>query len=221
MLEIKDVKFDVSITQKRIRNIYLRVDGTKVIVTAPKYVPLYEIYNFIDTKRDWIYKSYLYSMYKKQNTLKYNGGDIFYIFNKPYNLVFVEGNKRVNIVDDNVYLYSRNNDVNYLYKYLNNTLLNKANEYLDKYMYMLTDYGYNNRPLLSAKLLKGKWGVCFTRENKINISSYLIHYPFECLEYIIIHELTHFIVPNHSKRFYEIIEHNMSNYKEANNRLKL
>ena len=69
--------------------------------------------------------------------------------------------------------------------------------------------------------MSSKWGVCYTRKNLINISSYLIHYPFECLEYIIVHEMTHFIIPNHSKRFYEIVANNMPNHKQVADKLKI
>ncbi|MBQ1625320.1 MAG: M48 family metallopeptidase, partial [Erysipelotrichaceae bacterium] len=58
-------------------------------------------------------------------------------------------------------------------------------------------------------------------KNSITISSYLIHYPLYCLEYIMVHEMTHFIVPNHSKRFYEVVVNNMPDYKRAVKRLKL
>ena len=91
---------------------------------------------------------------------------------------------------------------------------------MNQYMPMLENYGYNLYPVLNAKILKSKWGVCYTRNNKINISSYLIHYPLDCLEYIMIHEMTHFIIPNHSKRFYEIIKNNMPNYKEVEKKLR-
>ncbi|MDO4940122.1 MAG: SprT family zinc-dependent metalloprotease [Erysipelotrichaceae bacterium] len=223
MLEIKGIRFEVEINQKRIKNIYLRVEDDKVIVSAPKYMQTYEIYNFIESKRDWIYKVYQYYQYKKLNTLKYNGGESFYIFGEKYKLIYSIGNKNVSITDKSIYLTSKNFDdgIKYLYKHFESLLLERANEYLNKYLYILRDYGYDNVPDLNIKFLKGKWGVCYTRNNKINISYYILHYPNECLEYIVIHELTHFIIPNHSKRFYEIIEHNMPNYKLANEKLKL
>jgi len=224
MIEIKDVKFNVIIEQKRIKNVYLRVDGLDIKVTAPKYMPKYEIYNFIESKKNWIYKVYEFSANKALNTVKYLGGEYFYIFNQKHNLKLIIGKKSVNIIGDTIYLsYPENSQkaIDYLYKVLNFKLLTKANEFLDKYLYVLQDYGYNLRPDLAAKPLKSKWGVCYTRNNSINISSYLIHYEQICLEYIIIHELTHFVVPNHSKRFYEIIEANMPDYKVANNLLKL
>ena len=75
-------------------------------------------------------------------------------------------------------------------------------------------------PELKCRIMTSKWGVCYTRKNKITVSSYLIHYPLQCLEYIMVHEMTHFIVPNHSKRFYEVVANHMPDYKSASNRLK-
>jgi len=223
MLEIKGVSFNVSIERKRIRNIYIRVDETNVYVTAPFYVAEYKVYQFIESKRDWIYKAYLHSSYKKLTTHKYHGGDKFYIFGIEYNLIRTIGKKDVKIVGNDIYLSYKDdsdNAISYLYKYLDNRLLIKAQEYLEKYQYILDDYGYNLKPELNAKIMSSKWGVCYTRKNKINISSYLIHYDLDCLEYIVIHELAHFIVPNHSKRFYELINANMPLYKIANEKLK-
>ena len=110
--------------------------------------------------------------------------------------------------------------IRYLYKYLDKQLLVKAEEYLDLYLPFLKDYGYRQIPELKARVMTSRWGVCYTRKNKITISSYLIHYPLECLQYIMIHEMTHFIVPNHSKRFYELVSLNMPDYKTASNRLR-
>ena len=224
MLEIKGIKFEIEINRKRIKNLYLRLNGNKIIASAPLRMPEYEIYRFIETKRDWIYRAYDYSVYKNRVSKLYKGGDIFYIYNVPYRLVTIIGKKNVSIKDNVIYLTypdDSDNKIKYLYKYLDKYLLIKASEYLDKYISFLSDYGYYQRPILKCKIMKSRWGVCYTKKNLINISSYLIHYPFECLEYIIVHEMTHFIIPNHSRRFYSIVASNMPNYKEANNLLKL
>ena len=223
MVEIKDIKFEVEITKKKIRNIYLRVEGNKIDASCPYYVPKYEVYRFIESKRDWIYKAYVFNNNRPKNMYLYRGSDIFYVFGKPYKLVRNIGRKKISVIDDTIYFTYKDNSadaIKALYKYFDTSLLNKASEYLNKYRPLLLDYGYIDEPILNARIMTSKWGVCYTRNNKINISSYLIHYPYECLEYIMIHELTHFIIPNHSKRFYEIIANNMPNYKEANALLK-
>lgn len=223
MVQIKDVQFEVNIEKKRIRNTYLRVEGNVINVTCPYYVNDYEVYKFIETKKNWIYRVYQYNDNKIKRSLKYNGGDCFYIHGEKYNLVKSIGRKNVKLIENTIFFTYKDESVDSikaLYKYLDNKLLIRAKEYLEKYRYILLDYGYNDMPELKARIMSSKWGVCYTRKNQIVISSYLINYPLEALEYIIIHELVHFIVPNHSKRFYEIIKNNMPNYKEANNLLK-
>ena len=223
MVEIKGIKFEVEITKKKIRNIYLRLQDNKIEASCPYYVPKYEVYKFIESKRDWIYKVYQFNNNRPKNLYLYNGGDTFYVFGKPYKLVRNIGRKKVVISEDTIFFTYKDDSldsIKALYKYFDAELLNKAKIYLDKYRPLLLDYGYNEEPILNARLMSSKWGVCYTRNNKINISSYLIHYPYECLEYIMIHELAHFIIPNHSKRFYEIIANNMPDYKRANSLLK-
>ena len=223
MIEIKGIRFETEITKKKIKNIYLRVEGNTIHASCPYYVPQYEVYKFIESKKAWIYKVYNYNQNRPKNRLMYTGGQTFYIFGKEYQLIRNIGRKNVSINENTIYFTYKDDSedgIKALYKYLDKYLLNKAKEYLDKYRSVLLDYGYVQEPILNARIMTSKWGVCYTRNNKINISSYLIHYPEQCLEYIMIHEMTHFIVPNHSGRFYEIIANNMPNYKEVNKLLK-
>lgn len=223
MVEIKGIKFDVEITKKKIKNIYLKVEGNKIHASCPYYVAKYEVYKFIELKKSWIYRVYQYSLQSPKNKYAYKGGDVFYIFGQEYKLVRNTGRKKVNIIQNTIYFTYKDDSedgIKALYKYLDSMLLEKAKEYLAKYRGMLLDYGYIDEPMLNARIMTSKWGVCYTRNNKININSCLIHYPLVCLEYIMVHELTHFIIPNHSKRFYEIISNNMPNYLEANSLLR-
>lgn len=223
MIEIKGIRFEVEITKKKIRNIYLKLDGNKICASCPYYVADYEVYRFIESKKGWIYKVYEYNNSRPKNIFMYSGQDYFYIFGRKYSLVRSIGRKKLNITDDTIYFTYKDDSedgIKALYKQLDNMLINKATESFNKYRGFLIDYGYNDIPTINARIMTSKWGVCYTRNNKINISSYLIHYPLECLDYIMVHEMTHFIVPNHSKRFYEIVTNNMPNYKEVNKLLR-
>ena len=223
MLEIKGINFSVEIEKKKIKNIYLRVKGNVVYATCPMLMPEYKVYQFIESKRDWIYKVYQYTLIKNEYSLLYRGGNTFFVFNEPYKLIKNEGRKNITILGNHIYFTYKDDSeesIKALYKYMDKYLLEKAQIYYEKYKPMLLDYGYTLDPEIHARCMTSKWGCCFTRNNKINISSYLIHYPIECLEYIMIHEMTHFIVPNHSKRFYEIIQSRMPNYKQAEKKLK-
>ena len=224
MLEIKGVRFEVEIIHKRIRNLYLRMKDQKVIASAPVGMPDYQVYQFIEKKRDWIYRTYERMIYREAAGNRYRGGDVFYLFDVPYRLVRQIGKKNVAIGDRTIFLtYKEDGEdaIRYLYRYLDKLLLEQASVFLERHMSFLRDYGYRDLPELKCRVMKSRWGVCYTRKNQICLSSYLVHYPPECLEYVVIHEMVHFIVPNHSKRFYELVLSRMPAYKNAVVRLKL
>ena len=223
MIEIKGIRFEVQIEHKRIKNLYLRLKDDVIYASAPMRMADHEVYRFIESKRDWIYKAYDRQVYRKRVSNLYSSGDIFYIFDKPYRLIRQIGRSRVNISNDTIFLTYKDDSeegIKYLYKTLDKILMKQALFYLNKQLPFLRDYGYMEVPELKCRIMTSKWGVCYTRKNKITVSSYLIHYPLRCLEYIMVHEMTHFIVPNHSKRFYEVVANNMPDYKSASNRLK-
>ena len=225
MIEIQGLLFNVEITRiYGMRYLRMRLKDNTIRVSCSKTVSDAEVYRFIKEKEEWIMKTYRKAELRKEASFLYRGGDVFYLFGKPYTLVFSVGNTSYRIKGDTIHLTYKENDkekaLHYLYKHLDKLLLEKADEYLEKYLFLLRDYGYRDTPEVRARILKSKWGVCYTRNNRIAVSSYLIHYPEKCLEYIILHEVTHFLVPNHSKRFYEIVKRYMPEYKEVLKQLK-
>lgn len=64
------------------------------------------------------------------------------------------------------------------------------------------------------KDMRTRWGSCNPRTGNININIQLMNKPEICLEYVILHELTHLKVANHSKEFYSNIEKFMPEYKK-------
>jgi len=199
MMRYRD--FEIEIEYKRIKNMYLKIKDKGVLsITAPYGTSTSFIISFIDSKYSWILKTTLKMDEKIKTSLAYKGGDVFYVY----------GVKKT--LKDNV-------NVKNLYKALNEDVLIKASRYVDKYMPFLNSYGYYKRPVLKMRSMTSKWGVCYTLKNTIVLNNHLIHYPLECLEYIVLHEMCHFIEANHSKRFYSLIERNLHNYKEIKKKL--
>jgi len=62
------------------------------------------------------------------------------------------------------------------------------------------------------KYNKSNWGSCSSQSN-INLSTRLLLVPDEVRDYVIIHELSHLIEMNHSKRFWKIVEKVCPQYK--------
>ena len=65
------------------------------------------------------------------------------------------------------------------------------------------------------KHMKTRWGSCNIKERRIWVSLKLAEKPIECLEYVIIHELTHLLEKSHNRRFYTLLEGFYPKWKEA------
>lgn len=65
-----------------------------------------------------------------------------------------------------------------------------------------------------------RWGCCQLKSKEIYFSIYLLLLPNWCIEHVVVHELAHLIVPNHSKSFYEIMDTYFPRWKEARKETK-
>lgn len=69
-------------------------------------------------------------------------------------------------------------------------------------------------PVIKIRSMKSRWGSCIPVKKQITLNLKLIHYPIDFIEYVVLHEFVHFIHPNHSKEFYQVIETLMPDYKK-------
>lgn len=68
---------------------------------------------------------------------------------------------------------------------------------------------------ISYKATISKWGCCHTRSKRIMFSAYLLLLPEWCIEHVVVHELAHIIVPNHSAKFYAVMDKYFPRWREA------
>ena len=69
------------------------------------------------------------------------------------------------------------------------------------------------------KKVKSVWGTCSSNK-KITINQNLMMYSRRAIEYVVLHEVCHLKYMNHSKKFWEMVEKYMPDYKEAEKELK-
>jgi predicted metal-dependent hydrolase len=63
--------------------------------------------------------------------------------------------------------------------------------------------------------MKTRWGSCHYRVGHIRLNTELVKKPPDLLEYVIVHELAHLLVPNHGKHFVAILDRHVPNWREA------
>lgn len=85
-------------------------------------------------------------------------------------------------------------------------------EVLDRLYPAFIPYGVR-MPELRIRRMKNCWGSCLVKKGVITLNRKLIAAPEECIEYVVMHELCHFVHPDHSVRFYELLEKLMPDWK--------
>ena len=92
-----------------------------------------------------------------------------------------------------------------------NVLTQRLAELAEKHNF---DYGK-----VSIRSQKTRWGSC-SSQNNISLNQNLLHLPDYLIDYVLLHELTHTRVKNHSSKFWNELEKVCPDAKEMRKRLK-
>ena len=201
-IELGDKIFDVFITKKSIKNMYLRVKIDGIYITCNHFVSKGMIKSFILSNEKSIIDS------DKRLQKKEKKKEEFYYLGKRYNVIILNTVSKIEFVDDNVFIKNKT--------YLNTFLKNEASRiFNDRYKicYYLFEEDIPFPTLVIGKMTR-KWGYCNKRKNVIKLNFDLIHYSINEIDYVIIHELCHLIEFNHSRAFWKLVKKYKPDYKE-------
>ncbi|NGM17875.1 DUF45 domain-containing protein [Eggerthellaceae bacterium zg-893] len=73
---------------------------------------------------------------------------------------------------------------------------------------------------LDYRNMKSRWGSCQPSTGRICINIRLALYPPECLEYVVVHELCHLLVPGHGEPFRRLMDRYMPDWKVRRDKLR-
>lgn len=198
--------YPVEIIKKNNKNTYIRVKEGKVIVTCNYLTTNRAIIRLINDNYDAILQMITKDKKRQEKEEK------FYLFGKVYDIVY--GFSKLEITNDKIYI-------------LNSKELTKLVDRKVKQIFNdKIEYWYNifeediPKPNLKIRKMTSRWGVCNTKNKNVTLNYYLYKYDIECLDYVIIHELSHFIHPNHSKNFWLLVSKYCKDYKRIRNKLK-
>ena len=75
-------------------------------------------------------------------------------------------------------------------------------------------------PEIQLREMVSRWGSCSPKKGFVTFNIALIAMPVSCIEYVVTHEFTHFLYPNHSKKFYQQLATFMPDWEERKKRLE-
>jgi len=207
--------------RKNMKNIYLKVEkNADVVVSAPPRTPNYLIKKLIRDNIDEIKLRRNNILTNGYTVKQYVTGEKHIIFGREFVLEERLGNKNVvKLSDDKIILVIKDKDQDreqIVTSFLRKVLYNKALEFINKYEKIMGVHAEQ----LRIKKMKTRWGTCNIEAKRIWINYELIKYPIECLEHIVVHELTHLLETNHTPRFYALLEKYYPNFRENDKLIK-
>ncbi len=223
---VGDKTYQIQIERSRIKNMYLRIqkDGT-IKVSCPTRVKDEDIQKFILSKQDWLI-THLSKMEQSDLVNQESiTNDVIYWMGEKKRVRYIQGKRDICWLDGDVITFELTQITD---EKLQKAFRKAAVSYLE---YLVKQYRtqwdqkicmMNGIPLPEIKIryMTSRWGVCQPHNAKITLSTRLIHYPIQAFEYVLLHEYAHFLVPNHSDRFYQVVKTHMPQYKTYNNLLK-
>jgi predicted metal-dependent hydrolase len=226
---VNDIVIDV--VRKDIKNLHLAVypPTGRVRIATPTKVDDEAVRLFAISKLTWIKKNQAkYLNQERQSERKYVSGESHYYGGQRYllNVIFHSGYPKV-IIRNKKYidLYVKEN---YTVDQRENVMTNWYRKNLKEQIPALIEKWEKvvgiNVAEWEVKKMKTKWGTCNREAKRIWLNLELAKKPERCLEYIIVHEMVHFLERNHTDRFVAYMDKFMPswvNYKQELNKLIL
>ena len=209
LLNNKEVQYNLE--RKKVKNINLRIkpDGS-IYVSANNSVSQEKIEKFLNEKSEFILKA-LEHYHELQKYVpkpkKYVDGEHFKICGHDLRLKVFEGRKNY-VESDGVYIKLTVKDIGdfalkqkIMDKWIKEQCISTISLVCEAVYPKFQKYGVSF-PKLKFRKMISRWGSCQPKRESLTFNISLIEAPMSCIEYVVVHEFTHFLQPNHSKKFY-------------------
>jgi predicted metal-dependent hydrolase len=213
-------RFNYTLLRKPYRkSISLEVTSrNKVVVKASKTQSVEKINQFIVRKSKWIQKQLDFNKKIRKPPLvrKYISGEEYLFLGDYYNLLLIEGKPKIFIDDQKLKFFASG-------KYLlrKKYIKSKLEDWYKKQAYkkILERVCFYEKVLgvfisdLRIKFFNRSWGNCSSKK-QVSFNPYLVMAPITVIDYVVVHELLHIIIPNHSAKFWNFLKKIIPDYKQ-------
>lgn len=215
----------------RVANARIVVKPGRVEVVAPLLFPEQKLHRFVQAKQQWI----VHALGKMAMVTPEQGGFLPHTFQsdamlvyqgKPYPVTLITSNlKRVKIEFDEGYRITvpsgfspEEQDIK-----IRDALVNWLKKQIRPIVEQMVAHYAPQKKLfprsIAIKTQKSRWGSCGIHDD-ININWLLLLAPVDVLAYVVVHEICHIKVKNHSPKFWALVAEHMPDYQVRRNWLK-
>ena len=207
--------FSVEVVRRAQRRAYLRVGGGCVRVSCPPRMTDGEVASFVTSHRDWIARRLaaerLRGFSRDGVALWGREMSVKFVDARPWG-AFVDGDAVVIRAPEGV----SDKEAEALFNGLLRRELSKvAASFMARWQGNLgvSPEGFHLRDM------RGRWGSCSMRSRRLCFNLQLAHWPVRCTEYVVVHELCHLLVADHSSAFWDLVGSCLPDWKERRARL--
>jgi hypothetical protein len=223
LLQLGDI--EVEVTRKDIKNVHLSVlpPAGAVRIAAPRYMKLDAIRLFAISKLPWIRQhQHKLQAQEREPARDYVDRESHYVWGRRYLLKLVPhpGRPAVILKHKTIELHAREGlptekRAAILEAWYRDQIRSALPDLLGKWQRLLqVDL---NRAFVQR--MKTKWGSANPRRHNIRLNTDLAKKPAECLEYVVLHELSHFISARHDQRFVALLERHLPQWRVIRDQL--
>lgn len=217
---------EIEIVQKRMKNMNLRIypPQGRVRVAAPNRLSFKAIQTFIISKITWIKAKQIEVQNRKvAPKLEFISGENHSFFGKKYLLEVLENQPKnaVKLEGETIKIRSKKTlNIKEREKLLDGFYRVELRKIIPQYITIYQEKMLVNVAEFQIKKMKTRWGTCNSKARRIWISLELAKRPIECLEFIIVHEMTHLLERKHNKRFYALMDKFLPSWRECEKQLR-
>ena len=209
LLDGKEVQYQIE--RKKVKNINLRIKpNSSIYVSANNLISQEKIEKFLNEKSEFILKALEHYREIEKYAPKpkqYIDGEHFKICGHDLRLKVFKGAKN-HVESDGVYIKLTVKDIDdfelkqkSMDKWIKEQCVSTISMVCEAVYPKFQKYGIVF-PELKFRRMISRWGSCQPKRGTLTFNISLIEAPMACIEYVVVHEFTHFLQPNHSKKFY-------------------
>ena len=217
---IKGSVMPVSVSLKKMKQVRLKVfPSGEIKLSAPIGTPEEWIVEYLNDKASWIEEKLALFVQTRaiEKEEHFVSGSSTRILGRQLTIQVHQARRKQIIREDNVlHVYTPETDQQIIDRQVNNWWQKASKEYFQdvlKRLYPIVEKHGFEHTTICVKKMRTLWGSCSRKNQKINLNYYLYKASVPCVEYVILHELTHFLYPHHDKDFYDFITIHMPDWQ--------
>ncbi|MEG2758577.1 MAG: SprT family zinc-dependent metalloprotease, partial [Rikenellaceae bacterium] len=207
----------VTFSIRRTITIRLEPGDSRIFIKAPVGMSENEILLMVAKKQRWIKKRLSDIKDRETHRRNFTDGSTHLLLGEPFTLKVEEGKNNISFENEILTITTPKTDPTNVEKQLYKWYAQQTKELFPKILAPLMRAFMSRHDIIPTKIeykrVKSYWGQCVGK-SYIRLNIELVRARQSTIEMIFLHELCHLVQPNHSKRFYALLDSHCPKWKD-------